>query len=199
MYNNGIYAHYSHKHKQAKLPRNNVNFANNILNRDFVTSKSNTKWVSDTTFIWTKQGWLYLATVIDLYSRKVVGWAMDANNNTQLVINALKMAINNKPEQQVVLLHSDQGSTYRAYEYIKLFKENNITQSMSRKGECHDNAVAESFFSTLKKELTNQQSYRTREQAKSFIFEYIEVFYNKMRLHSYLNYKSPCDFERGEL
>ncbi len=199
MYNNGIYAHYSHKHKQAKLPRNNVNFANNILNRDFVTSKSNTKWVSDTTFIWTKQGWLYLATVIDLYSRKVVGWAMDANNNTQLVINALKMAINNKPEQQVVLLHSDQGSTYRAYEYIKLFKENNITQSMSRKGECHDNAVAESFFSTLKKELTNQQSYRTREQAKSSIFEYIEVFYNKMRLHSYLNYKSPCDFERGEL
>ena len=100
---------------------------------------------------------------------------------------------------QVVLLHSDQGSIYRAYEYIKLFKENNITQSMSRKGECHDNAVAESFFSTLKKELTNQQSYRTREQAKSSIFEYIEVFYNKMRLHSYLNYKSPCDFERGEL
>ncbi len=195
MQSNHIYAHYSPKHKKAKIPRNTVNFANNILSREFSTTTPNTKWVSDTTFVWTKQGWLYLATVIDLYSRKVVGWAMSANNDTQMVMAALTMAIKNKPRKQAVLLHSDQGSTYRAYDYLKLFKLNSITQSMSRKGECHDNAVAESFFSVLKKELINQYTYQTRQEAMNHIFEYIEVFYNKVRLHSYLNYQSPSNFE----
>uniref|UniRef100_UPI0034DE804E IS3 family transposase n=1 Tax=Candidatus Thiodubiliella endoseptemdiera TaxID=2738886 RepID=UPI0034DE804E len=139
--------------------------SNNILNREFIATTPNSKWVSDTTFVWTQQGWLYLATVIDLYSRKVAGWSMGKNNDTALVIDALSMAIKNKPRQQQVLLHSDQGSTYRAYEYLALFKANNITQSMSRKGECYDNAVAESFFNTLKTELVNQQTYQTRAQA----------------------------------
>jgi transposase InsO family protein len=133
MSKNGIYAHFSIRHKKAKIPRNNVNFASNILSREFIATTPNSKWVSDTTFVHTKQGWLYLATVIDLYSRKVVGWGMGANNDTDLVIKALSMVINNKPKQQQVLLHSDQGSTYRAYEYLKLFKENNITQSMHPK------------------------------------------------------------------
>ncbi|SMN16599.1 Mobile element protein [uncultured Candidatus Thioglobus sp.] len=134
--------------------------------------------------------------MIDLYSRRVVGWSMNQNNNTKLIIDALSMAIKNKPKQQKVLLHSDQGSTYRAYEYLKLFKANNITQSMSRKGECHDNAVAESFFNTLKTELINQKIYQTRKQASSAIFEYIEVFYNKIRRHSTIDYYSPNDYEK---
>ena len=189
MQEHSIYAHYSPKHKKAKIARNNTGFADNILNRGFTSHMPNTKWVSDTTFIWTQQGWLYLAAIIDLYSRKIVGWSMDKRNNTNLVNQALKMAIKHKPKQQAVLLHSDQGSTYRADDYLKIFKENYITQSMSRKGNCHDNAVAESFFSTLKKELISQQTYQTRTDAISDIFEYIEVFYNRIRLHSYLNYK----------
>ena len=195
MSKNGIYAHFSIRHKKAKTLRNTTGFAGNILNREFVATAPKTKWVSDTTFVWTKQGWLYLATVIDLYSRKVVGWSMSAKNDTQMVIDALNMAIKNKHKQQQVLLHSDQGSTYRAHKYLSLFKANNIIQSMSRKGECHDNAVAESFFNTLKTELINQQTYHTIEQASSSIFEYIEVFYNKIRRHSSINYQSPNDFE----
>jgi len=196
MSKNGIHAHYSIRHKKAKIPRNTANFTDNILNRGFSATTPNSKWVSDTTSIWTKQGWLHLATIIDLYSRRVVGWSMSANNDTKMVIDALVMAINNKPRKQQVLLHSDQGSTYRAYEYLKLFKENNIIQSMSRKGECHDNAVAESFFNTLKTELINKQTNQTRAEIKSSVFEYIEVFYNRIRLHSTINYQSPCDFEK---
>ncbi|NOQ76581.1 MAG: IS3 family transposase, partial [Methylococcaceae bacterium] len=160
------------------------------------SDKPNQKWVSDTTFIYTRQGWLYLATIIDLYSRKVIGWSMSKSNNTDLVCDALKMAIKNKPKQQQVLLHSDQGSTYRADNYLSLFKKNNIQQSMSAKGECYDNAVAESFFGTLKSELVNEQPYQTREQARQSIFEYIEVFYNRIRRHSTLNYQSPESFEK---
>ncbi|VVH64132.1 Mobile element protein [uncultured Gammaproteobacteria bacterium] len=137
-----------------------------------------------------------LATVIDLYSRKVVGWSMSKANDTALVREALQMAINNKPKQQVVLLHSDQGSTYSAYDYLELFKVNNITQSISKKGECYDNAVAERFFNTLKTEFISQQTYATRAQAKSAIFEYIEVFYNKIRQHSTIGYCSPSDYEK---
>lgn len=196
MRKNGIHAHFSNHHKKAKTPRSNVNFASNILNREFSATTPNSKWVSDTTFVHTKQGWLYLATVIDLYSRKVVGWSMSKANDTTLVREALQMAINNKPKQQVVLLHSDQGSTYRAYDYLELFKANNITQSMSRKGECYDNAVAERFFNTLKTEFISQQTYATRAQARSAIFEYIEVFYNKIRRHSTIDYCSPSDYEK---
>lgn len=197
MNKNGIHAHFSIRHKPAKIPRNNVNIASNILNRDFAAAAPNTKWVSDTTFVWSKQGWLYLATIIDLYSRKVVGWSMSARNDTKIVTEALTMATNNKPKQQQVLLHSDQGATYRAYEYLKLFKVNNVTQSMSRKGECRDNAVAESFFNTIKTELISQHDYQTREQAKSSIFEYIEMFYNPVRLHSTINYCSPNNYEKA--
>ncbi len=122
---------------------------------------------------------------------------MANNNNTDLVRAALIMAVKNKPKQHKVLLHSDQGSTYRADNYLSLFRGNNIQQSMSSKGNCHDNAVAESFFKTLKTELVNEQSYQSREQARQSIFEYIEVFYNRIRRHSTLNYKSPENFEKA--
>ena len=197
MQKNGIYAHASNRHKKTKFARNTNGFTTNILDRKFITHKPNKKWVSDTTFIPTRQGWLYLATIIDLYSRKVIGWSMAKNNNTALVRSALIMAVKNKPVQYNVLLHSDQGSTYRADNYLSLFKENNIQQSMSSKGNCHDNAVAESFFKTLKTELVNEQSYQSRDEARQSIFEYIEVFYNRIRRHSTLNYKSPENFEKA--
>lgn len=193
----GIYSKLSIKHKKVKIPRNNVGFTDNKLDREFSAQFPNQKWVSDTTFIHTKQGWLYLATVMDLFSRKIIGWSMSKFNDTVLVINALKMAINNKPKNQKVLLHSDQGSTYRSYAYLAMFKKNNIEQSMSGKGKCHDNAVAESFFNTLKRELVNEQTYKNLDEAKSSIFEYIEIFYNKIRRHSYLDYESPDNFEKA--
>ncbi|WP_428088227.1 DDE-type integrase/transposase/recombinase [Candidatus Thioglobus sp.] len=133
MHEHGIYSKLSIKHKRVKIPRNNVGFTANILNREFYAQHPNQKWVSDTTFIYTKQGWLYLATVLDLFSRKIVGWSMSKHNDTALVISALKMAIKNKPKNQTVLLHSDQGATYRAYAYLALFKKNDIEQSMHPK------------------------------------------------------------------
>ena len=197
MREHGIYSKLSIKHKRVKIPRNNTGFASNILDRQFDADHPNQKWVSDTTFIHTRQGWLYLATVMDLFSRKIVGWSMSKHNDTALVTNAFKMAINNKPKKQEVMLHSDQGTTYRAYSYLALFKNNNVKQSMSEKGKCHDNAVAESFFNTLKRELVNEQNYINLDEAKSSIFEYIEVFYNKIRRHSYCNYESPDNFEKA--
>ena len=197
MQQHGIYACSSIRHKKAKFARNTRGFTKNIHDRSFSTDKPNKKWVSDTTFVYTHQGWLYLATIIDLYSRKVVGWSMSNNNNTDLVKEALKMALKNKPKKEEVLLHSDQGSTYRADNYLSLFKKNNIQQSMSAKGDCYDNAVAESFFGTLKTELIYEQTYHSREQARQSIFEYIEVFYNRVRRHSTLNYQSPASFEKA--
>lgn len=195
MRENGLHANTSIKHKRAKIARNTRGFTENIINRDFKAMTPSQKWVSDTTFVYTRQGWLYLAVIVDLYSRKVNGWAMSKRNDTRLVSTALNMALKNKHSNQQVLLHSDQGSTYRSDAYLALFKRNGIMQSMSRKGECHDNAVAESFFSTLKSELVYQTSYLTREEAQSSIFEYIEVFYNKIRRHSYINYESPSNYE----
>jgi transposase InsO family protein len=195
MQQHGIVAITKGKHRRAHAAKNTKGFTANILNRDFTATQPNQRWVSDTTFISTSQGWLYLATVVDLYSRKVVGWSMSQRNDTALVKQALNMAVCSKNTKQTVLLHSDQGSQYRAADYLRMFKQHNIQQSMSRKGKCLDNAVAESFFGTLKNELVYQTRYKTREQAKSSIFEYIEVFYNRVRRHSYLNYQSPVSFE----
>ena len=148
MREHGLRSITSVRHKKAQAAKNRHGLGMNILNRNFRATKPNQKWVSDTSFVRTTQGWLYLATVIDLYSRKVVGWSMSDANDTALVTQALLMAVAAKPVKQEVLLHSDQGSTYRAAAYLALFNKYHITQSMSRKGECHDNAVAESFFGT---------------------------------------------------
>lgn len=166
------------------------------LQRQFRTAKANQAWVSDTTFIRTRQGWLYLAVLLDLYSRQVVGWAMSDRNDTKLVADALMMAIWRRGNLKDVIVHSDQGSTYASGHYRSLLKSNGMLCSMSRKGECHDNAVAESFFGTLKTELVDDEDYRTRQEARQSLFEYIEVFYNRQRRHSYLGYISPEEYER---
>tara|TARA_B110000046_G_scaffold152581_1_gene161818 strand:+ start:387 stop:1196 length:810 start_codon:yes stop_codon:yes gene_type:complete len=169
----------------------------NHLQQCFLTSKPNESWVSDITYIRTHEGWLYLATVIDLFSRKVIGWDTSNRMTTPLVLNAMKQAVERTSKLKTkVILHSDQGSQYASYEYKVFSDKNNIIPSMSRRGNCYDNAVAESFFKTLKKELVRKHIFLTREIAKSKIFEYIEMFYNAKRRHSYLGYISPNEFEK---
>jgi len=168
----------------------------NHLKQCFISSKPNETWVSDITYIRTKEGWIFLATVIDLYSRKIVGWATGHRQTTPLIIAALKMAVARLDKDNKVILHSDQGSQYSSYEYKKFAKRYNLILSMSRRGNCYDNAVAESFFKTIKKELVRKQIFETREIAASKIFEYIEMFYNSKRRHSYLDYISPNEFEK---
>ena len=173
----------------------NLPIAPNILNRDFYASAPNEKYVGDITYIQTSQGWLYLATVIDLYSRKVVGWSMDDTMKTTLVNDALIMALKNRHPPKGLIWHTDRGSQYASYSHRDLLQQNNIIQSMSRKGNCWDNAVAESFFHTLKTELTYHELYETKSQANQSIFEYIEVYYNRQRMHSTNNNYSPVEFE----
>lgn len=168
----------------------------NHLQQCFLSAKPNDTWVSDITYIRTKEGWLYLATVIDLYSRKVIGWATGHRQTTALIIKALSMATARLKQDDTVILHSDQGSQYASYDYKKFATSHHITLSMSRRGNCYDNAVAESFFKTLKKELVRKHVFKTREIAASKIFEYIEMFYNSKRRHSYLDYISPNEFEK---
>ncbi len=169
--------------------------APNRLEQQFTANRINEKWVSDITFIPTRVGWLYLAVIIDLYSRAVIGWAMDKRMKTELVTDALKMALMRRQVRSPLLLHSDQGSQYAAADYRQLLAANGIECSMSRKGHCWDNAVAESFFHTLKTELVHHEDYSTREEAKASIFEYIEVFYNRQRRHSHIGQMAPLIFE----
>lgn len=165
--------------------------APNRLKRDFTTTAPDQAWVGDVTFIATRQGWLYLAVLLDLYSRKVVGWSMSDKNNGQLVENALKMAITQRQPQPGLIHHTDRGSTYAMQSYRDLLQQHGMLSSMSRKRDCWDNAVAESFFANLKNELTHYQTYPSREEAKTAIFQYMEVFYNRQRLHQTLNYQTP--------
>jgi transposase InsO family protein len=166
------------------------------LKRSFRTEEQNVAWVSDTTFIPTRQGWLFLAVILDLFSRQVIGWAMSSRNDRNLVSDALTMAIWRRGQVKDVIVHSDRGATYASGEYQTLLKQYRLVCSMSRKGECLDNAVAESFFSSLKTELVDHEVYYTKQEAKQSLFEYIEVFYNRRRRHSYLGYISPVEYER---
>lgn len=175
--------------------KNTLKAAPDRIKRNFNRVEKNKAWVSDTTFIPTQKGWLYLAVVLDLFSRQVIGWSMSDKNNAQLVQDALTMAIRRRGVVKDVIVHSDQGSTYASNYYQELLKENQLICSMSRKGECLDNAVAESFFSTLKTELVDDERYRNHSEARASLFEYIEIFYNRHRRHSYLDYVSPADFE----
>jgi transposase InsO family protein len=173
----------------------NLPIAPNVLDRDFNSEIADTKYVGDITYIHTVEGWLYLATVIDLFSRKVVGWSMDDNMRVSLVNDALEMAIKRRKPHSGLIWHTDRGSQYASNAHKNLLKENGIIQSMSRKGNCWDNAVAESFFHSLKTEFTNHEMFKTRAQANEMIFEYIEVFYNRQRMHSSNNYLSPVEYE----
>jgi transposase InsO family protein len=196
MRNLGLVAKTKKRYKINTTDSNhNLPIANNILNRNFYSGTPNTKYVGDITYIPTNEGWLYLATVIDLYSRKIVGWSMADNMKVSLVNDALEMAINTRKPSKGLIWHTDRGSQYASYSHRDLLTEHGIVQSMSRKGNCWDNAVAESFFHTLKTELTHHEIYETRAQANQSIFEYIEVFYNKQRMHSTNNNLSPVEFE----
>ena len=173
----------------------NLPIAPNILNRDFYASYIDEKWVGDITYIPTNEGWLYLATVIDLYSRKIVGWSMDDTMKVSLVNNALNMALTSRNPPTGLIWHTDRGSQYASYSHRDLLQQNGIIQSMSRKGNCWDNAVAESFFHTLKTELVYHEIYETKAKANQAIFEYIEVYYNRERPHSANNNYSPVEYE----
>ena len=177
------------------MHNHNLPIVPNILNRDFYASNPNEKYVGDITYIPTGEGWLYLATVIDLYSRKVVGWSMNDTMKVSLVNDALNMAIRHRNPQKGLLWHTDRGSQYASYAHKDLLQKHGIIQSMSRKGNCWDNAVAESFFKSLKNELIYQKYFYTKKQAKQEIFEYIEFYYNRTRSHSYLRNLSPVRFE----
>ena len=171
--------------------------ADNVLDRQFQADGPNRKWVADFTYIWTAEGWLYVSVVMDLYSRRVVGWSMQSNMTSQLVADALMMAVWRRGRPQELLHHSDQGSQYTSEHFQRLLAEQGITCSMSRAGEVWDNSAMESFFSSLKTERTARKVYRSREDARSDVFDYIERFYNPTRRHSTLGYLSPVQFEKA--
>jgi transposase InsO family protein len=184
------------KFKATTDSKHNKPIAPNLLDRKFTVSQANTYWVGDITYIATQEGWLYLATVIDLYSRKIVGWSMSDRMKADLVNNAMLMAIWQRKPAKGLVWHTDCGNQYASDSHRKILAEHRIIQSMSRKGDCFDNAVAESFFHTLKMELVYQNKFKSREEARCTIFEYIEVFYNRIRIHSTNNYLSPVDYEK---
>jgi putative transposase len=169
----------------------------NHLNRQFNAIVPNQRWVSDITYIPTVEGWLYLAVVMDLFSRRIIGWSMSDRMKESLVIDALKMTLFRREIHSKVLLHSDRGSQYASERFQKLLRDNAIECSMSRKGDCWDNAAMESFFHTLKTECIHHEKYLTRDEAKKSVFDYIEVFYNRQRKHSYLGYLSPAQYEQA--
>jgi putative transposase len=170
--------------------------APNLLARDFSADQPNTKWVADTTYIWTAEGWLYLAVVLDLFSRMVVGWSMAAIQDATLVVQALRMALARRRPQAGLLHHSDRGSTYTSESYQELLEQEGMRVSMSRTADCYDNAAMESFFHSFKGECLDGQSFQTRAQARSNTFDYIECFYNRTRRHSTLHYMSPLAYEQ---
>lgn len=167
----------------------------NLLARRFAVPAPNSGWVTDITYLWTVEGWLYLAVILDLFSRRVVGWALSERLERRVALDALRMALSDRQPPQGLLHHSDRGSQYASHEYQQLLAAHGVLSSMSRKGNCWDNAVAESFFATLKLELVYQSHWRTRTQARSEVFEYIELYYNRQRRHSALGYLCPNEFE----
>ena len=195
MRNNGIRAKTVKKWRATTDSAHPLPVAGNTLERQFTVTAPNRVWAGDITYVWTQQGWLYLAVVLDLYSRTVVGWALGRRLTAELATTALTMALWRRQPKPGLLHHSDRGVQYAAGEYQRALGEHGIACSMSRKGNCWDNAVVESFFATLKKELIHDRRYLTREEARQEIFEWIEVFYNRQRRHSTLGYSSPAEFE----
>jgi putative transposase len=195
MSKNGIVAKTKRKFKATTDSKHNFPVAGNLLKQNFNSAKPHQVWVADITYISTGEGWLYLAAIIDLFNREVVGWAMDKTMTRELVLKALKQAVGRKRPLPGLIHHSDQGKQYASFDYQRALKDYRIKPSMSRKGNCYDNACIESFFGTLKRELIYGTHYRNREEARLAIFDYIEVFYNRVRLHSTLGYMSPVEFE----
>jgi putative transposase len=171
-------------------------YAPNHLQRQFAPAEPNRVWVTDITYIRTHEGWLFLAAVLDLFSRQVVGWSMGPRMDRELALNALLMAVWRRQPKQTVMVHSDQGSQFSSYDWQDFLKAHNLQQSMSRRGNCHDNAVAESVFQLLKRERIRRKTYETREAARRDIFDYIEMFYNPKRRHSFSKQLSPMNYEK---
>lgn len=192
---NGIKAKTKRKFKVTTNSVHNYPVAENLLGQNFNTTELNKVWVSDITYIWTKEGWLYLVCILDLCSRMIVGWHIDRNLKSSLVIAALKQAIKNRGENPGIIFHSDRGSQYASDEVREFLEGHKMIQSMSRKGNCYDNAVMESFFHTIKSELVSFEQFQTRQEAKLKIFDYIEIFYNRQRSHSSIGYLTPIEFE----
>ena len=176
-----------------------VGIAANVLDRQFDASAPNQKWVADFTYIWSAEGWLYLAVVLDLYSRRVIGWSMKPEMTSQLVADALMMAVWRRGKPEAVMHHSDRGSQYTSEQFQRLLVELGVTCSMSRAGNVWDNSAMESFFSSLKTERLARQTFRTRDEIRAEVFDYVERFYNPIRRHSTLGYVSPIDFEKQAL
>jgi transposase InsO family protein len=191
----GLYGRERRRFRHTTDSGHGMAIKGNLLARRFAVLAPNTSWVTDITYLWTLDGWLYLAVILDLFSRRVVGWALSERLERGVALDALKMALQNRQPPQGLLHHSDRGSQYASHEYQQLLAAHGLLCSMSRKGNCWDNAVAESFFATLKVELSYRSHWRSRTQARSEVFEYIEVFYNRQRRHSALGYLSPDEFE----
>jgi transposase InsO family protein len=199
MQQHGIRAKTPRRWRATTQSKHAYPIAPNLLARQFTVEAPNRVWASDITFLWSGEGWLYLAVVLDLYSRAVVGWAIDTRMDTQLPLRALRMAIARRRPAPGLIHHSDRGVQYASGDYQVELAAHGIKCSMSRIGDCWDNAVVESFFATLKKELIHQEHHSTRMQLQSVVFEWIEVFYNRQRRHSTLGYCSPAQFERHSL
>jgi putative transposase len=198
----GIAAKTARRFRQTTDSNHGFPVAENVLDRDFEPDAPNVSWVADITYVPTREGWLYLAAVEDLFSRRVVGWSMGATMTSRLVMDALEMALRRRPRltgssSAGLVAHSDRGSQYASEHYQRTLADARIVCSMSRRGNCWDNAPMESFFASLKKELVYHEDYATREQARASIFEYIEAFYNRVRRHSALGYIAPDQFERA--
>ncbi|MGH7330065.1 MAG: IS3 family transposase, partial [Polyangiaceae bacterium] len=191
----GLFSRRARRFKATTDSKHALPVAANVLDRKFETTEPNRAWVSDITYVWTREGWLYLAVILDLFSRRVVGFAMSARIDTALVLDALRMAVGRRHVLPGLVLHSDRGSQYASTAYQRALAAHGIVCSMSRKGNCWDNAVAESFFATLKTELVHDARFSSRSEANHEIFDYIEAFYNQRRRHATLAFKSPMQFE----
>ena len=191
----GLVAKAARKFKATTNSQHNLPVFDNLLNQDFSATAPNQKWVSDITYLWTEAGWLYLAVILDLYSRQVIGWSMSERMTAGLVCDALQMAVFKRKHPISVIVHSDRGSQYCSHAYRELLEKYSLQGSMSAKGNCYDNACAESFFHSLKVEAIHGERFVTREAMRQTVFEYIEIDYNRLRLHSANNYQSPVNFE----
>jgi putative transposase len=194
MRSNGIASFTRRRHRLTTRSDHKLPVAEDLVARDFTATAPNRLWVSDITYIWTWEGWLYLAAVMDVYNREIVGWTLYKRMTKELVVNALLKALEKRDPEPGLIFHSDRGSQYASHRVRRVLNAWKIHQSMSGKGDCFDNAIMESFFSSVKKELVHLRTFHSRSQAKSYVFDYIEIFYNRQRRHSALNHKTPLEY-----
>ena len=194
MRENGIKARMKKRFRVTTKSDHGLPIAEDLVGRNFAADSANRLWVSDITYIWTWEGWLYLSVVMDVFNREIIGWALEERLKKDLVVHALRKALMDREPQPGLIFHSDRGSQYASHQVRKILKARGIRQSMCGKGNCYDNAMMESFFSSLKKELVRLETFHSKKQAWRSVFDYIEVFYNRQRRHSALNYRTPVEY-----